>query len=153
MKIFSPPKSNAAAETSAGKKNGKLTKKQAAAAAAAPVKSEVSESEIREKLASHVETSNTAKSRLVTKNSKAFGASFMNEDALPIPKDIEDLAESKTAKKGNSLKDSHLLLSDVKLNDPNDSNTQEKLKMVLKSGAFGFNPREKETLEKILSGN
>jgi hypothetical protein len=48
------------------------------------------------------------------------------------------------------MKESHLLMTDVKLNDPSDSNTQEKLKLVLRNGAFNFNSKEKETLEKIL---
>lgn len=124
MKIFFPPESSASPEAVEVKKNGKGKKR----AAVAP-KLEVSDRDIREKLASHVETSNTAKSQVLQKNSKALGAGFMNE------------------------KDSHLLLSDVKLNDPTDSNTQEKLKTVLRNGAFSFNPREKETLEKILADN
>jgi hypothetical protein len=83
----------------------------------------------------------------------------MNEEAKPIPKVVKDpeaavaSSEVEVEKEVNSVKDSHLLLSDVQLNDPKDSNTQEKLKTVLKNGAFNFNPREKETLEKILSGN
>tara|TARA_R110000868_G_scaffold117600_8_gene312293 strand:+ start:7103 stop:7492 length:390 start_codon:yes stop_codon:yes gene_type:complete len=40
--------------------------------------------------------------------------------------------------------------SDVGLNDPNDPATVGKLKDVLSKGAFNFNPKERETLEKIL---
>ncbi|MBC7538566.1 MAG: hypothetical protein H7281_07085 [Bacteriovorax sp.] len=150
MKIFSPPESSAPKEGAPVKKNVKGRKH-----AAVPEKQEVSDREIREKLASHVETSNSAKSQFIQKNSKALGAGFMNEDIKPkpleekVPGDIEEVVE----KKEDGVKDSHLLLSDVKLNDPTDPNTQEKLKSVLRSGAFSFNPREKETLEKILSGN
>lgn len=41
--------------------------------------------------------------------------------------------------------------SDVGLNDPNDPATVGKLKSVLSKGAFNFNPKEREALEKILS--
>tara|TARA_R110000868_G_scaffold304021_4_gene564517 strand:+ start:1566 stop:1961 length:396 start_codon:yes stop_codon:yes gene_type:complete len=41
--------------------------------------------------------------------------------------------------------------SDVGLNDPNDPATVGKLKDVLTKGAFNFNPKERETLEKILA--
>lgn len=128
MKIFSPPPSNVSNEKAPVKKNGKGKK-------APPLKPEISENEIREKVAANVATSNTAKAEVIKKNNaQALGAGFM------APTENE-----------SSLEKSHLLLSDVKLNDPNDSNTQEKLKTVLKNGAFNFNPREKETLEKILA--
>jgi len=42
--------------------------------------------------------------------------------------------------------------SDIALNDPKDTNTQEKLKSALTKGAFNFNPKEREALEKILAG-
>jgi hypothetical protein len=151
MKIFSPPESNAPKEGAAVKKNGKGRKH-----APVPEKQEVSDREIREKLASHVETSNTAKSQVLQKNSKALGAGFMNEDfkAKPVVAEVavagDAAAVGEDEKKADSVKDSHLLLSDVKLNDPTDPNTQEKLKSVLRNGAFSFSSREKETLEKIL---
>ncbi len=40
--------------------------------------------------------------------------------------------------------------SDIGLNDPNDPATVGKLKDVLSKGAFNFNPKERETLERIL---
>lgn len=147
MKIFSPPESAPKAEGL--KKSGKRAKR-------APVeKAQVSESEIREKLAAHVQTSNTAKSQVIKKNNQAdLGSGFMNPQAkaklLPEGAALQEGREEGPSK---SLKESHLLLSDVKLNDPNDSNTQEKLKSVLRSGAFSFNPKEKDTLEKILAGS
>jgi hypothetical protein len=145
MKIFAPTETKSAPVKTGGKSKSKK-------GPAAPVKQEVSASEIREKLASHVETSNTAKSKIVQKNnSKPLGSGFMNEDAKPIVTSPETEGAEPT-EKISSLKKSHLLLSDVKLNDPNDSNTQEKLKSVLKMGAFNFNPKEKDALEKILAG-
>jgi len=41
--------------------------------------------------------------------------------------------------------------SDISDNDPNSAETTEKLKEILKSGAFSFSDREKSTLAKILS--
>lgn len=149
MKIFSPPenrKSKEGATVDTSKKVSKGKKRPA------PLKSEISESEIRDKLAAHVETSNTAKSQILQKNSKALGAGFMNEDAKPVKIEAE-VGKAGEEVKSDPVKDAHLLMSDVKLNDPNDPDTQEKLKSVLRKGAFSFNPREKETLEKILGGN
>ena len=148
MKIFSPPQSNSPTETVAPKKTLKGRHHDVA-----PLKKDVSEEEIREKLASHVETSNTAKAQVLQKNSQALGAGFMKEDASPkvVTQKIVPRMEMPEGESEDSLKKSHLLLSDVQLNDPNDSNTQEKLKNVLRNGAFSFNPKEKETLEKILS--
>jgi len=128
---------------------------------AAPVKPSISETEIREKLASHVETSNTAKSGIMKKNAQKLGDGFMNPEAKPLmkmekpamaeakePKAISEEAETEVSKG-----DAHLLKTDVNLNDPKDPATQEKLKTVLSTGAFNFNPREREALDKILNGN
>ena len=41
--------------------------------------------------------------------------------------------------------------SDVGLNDPKDPATVGKLKSVLSKGAFNFNAKEREALEKILA--
>ncbi len=144
MKIFSPPESKAP-------KEGSKAKKVAGKQAALPLKKNMNDSEIREKLAGHTQLSNTAKSKIIQKNSQALGAGFMNENVKPeLVKPPEIDQEDQLDEKEKSIKDSHILLSDVKLNDPNDSNTQEKLKSVLKMGAFNFNPKEKEALEKIL---
>jgi hypothetical protein len=121
-----------------------------------PEKAPISESEIREKLAAHVETSNTAKSSVLKKNAQKLGEGFLNPEMKPqqsrasanVSK-IDPAAEESEEKSD----DSHLLKTDINLNDPKDPSTQEKLKTVLSTGAFSFNPRERETLEKILSGN
>lgn len=39
----------------------------------------------------------------------------------------------------------------IDLNDPTSVKTQEKLRSVLSSGAFSFDPREKQVLEQILN--
>jgi hypothetical protein len=146
MKIFSSlenPKISDASSTKITKKNTKRGKNM-------PIKKDkISESEVREKIAFHVEASNSAKSQMLKKNSKDFGAGFMR------PKEMSDLPIESAAENSEtpSLKESHLLMTDVKLNDPSDSNTQEKLKSVLRSGGFNFNTKEKETLEKILGGS
>lgn len=156
MKIFSPPESSAIKaepkDVAGAKKLGKSNRRPKPTIDTID-KKEISETAIREKLASHVETSNTAKSQVLQKNSQALGSGYMNADALPVKLDAKvDVEAEGTEKEKSSLKESHLLLSDVKLNDPNDSNTQEKLKSVLKMGAFNFNPKEKDALEKILAG-
>ena len=40
--------------------------------------------------------------------------------------------------------------SDINLNDPNDSNTQEKLKAHLRNGSFSFSNKERQALRDIL---
>ena len=41
-------------------------------------------------------------------------------------------------------------VSDIGVNDPNSEVTQEKLRQVLRSNAFGFSDKERETLSSIL---
>jgi|GEM_PF-763896 len=129
---------------------------------AAPVKPSISENEIREKLATHVETSNTAKSGILKKNAQKLGDGFMNPEMKPAVKMEQSAAtaaataatkEEPDATPEVASGDAHLLKTDVNLNDPKDPSTQEKLKTVLSTGAFNFNPRERETLDKILNGN
>lgn len=143
MKIFSQPERTTPKSSAGPKKSGKNKIQQPPSEKAA-----ISDGQIREKLAAHVESSNSAKSQLIKKNNQTLGSGFMNSEVkaqIPIP------AEASVANK--SLKESHLLMSDVQLNDPQDSNTQEKLKSILRNGAFSFNPKEKETLERILGGS
>jgi len=150
MKIF--PQTQSRPITSKGhKKAGKLKEANTSKMErVAPEKSRLSESEVREKLAAHVQTSKSAKSQSAKKMAVGPGESFMNPEVL-VPK---TKAETKVEEgQGTSLKDSHLLLSDVNLNDPKDTNTQEKLKSILASGAFNFNPKERENLERILNSN
>lgn len=155
MKIFSPQERSIANEkgqrSEGPKKSGKNKMKRLV-----PEKSKLSEQEIREKMAAHVETSSAAKSMAVKKNTQALGAGFMNAEVSAAKavaaKAVAAEAPGEPMEKGSGAKEAHLLLSDVQLNDPNDSNTQEKLKSVLRNGAFSFNPKEKETLEKILAG-
>lgn len=85
-----------------------------------PKKERLSDREIKEKLAAHVELSNPKK--------------------VPIP------LEGKT----ESIEENSLVNSDVKENNPSSPETREKLKTVLTSNAFNFNPQERENLERIL---
>ncbi|MBC7713598.1 MAG: hypothetical protein H7177_09675 [Rhizobacter sp.] len=152
MKIF--PKEASAAE-STPVKGGKGMSKQAQATARKkaelPQKKDVSPGEIREKLAARVETSDTAKNLALKNNSKKLGDGYMNEEFKPAP--VIAPAETEieaTEEKSLNSKD-FVLKSDIAKNDPKDSNTQEKLKSVIQKGGFNFNPKERETLEKILS--
>jgi ribosomal protein S24E len=108
-------------------------------------KPSVSDSEIRDKLAAHVETSNTAKMQM-KKNNQKFGDSFLNESKIPA-KIVrrEAIAEEAPAESSPS--------SDIALNDPKSPETQEKLKSVLSKGAFNFNSKEREALDKILNAD
>ena len=117
MKIFSPNKSPVASTPSAS--DGPKAK----ARATAP-KKEMSDSDIREKLAANTEISSAAKMKAVQATQK-LGDSFMKTD-------------------------DHLLKTDVQLNSPEDPVTTEKLKSVLSNGAFHFNPKERDVLAKIL---
>jgi len=116
----------------------------------APPKKEMSASEIKEKLAANVQTSDAAKNKAMT-TTKKMGDGFLN-DALK-PEMIEvvkpDVSEEKEIISPNT-KD-FTLKSDIAQNDPKDTNTQEKLKSVISKGAFSFNPKEREALEKILA--
>lgn len=144
MKIFPKP-SAAPAKSKPSAKEGKgISRKKAEA----PIKKELSPGEIKEKLAAHVNTSETAKN-LAVQNSKRLGEGFLNESLKPEMVSVE--APALTEEKPVNSKDL-TLKSDIALNDPKDTNTQEKLKTVLSRGAFNFNSKEREALEKILAG-
>lgn len=70
-----------------------------------------------------------------------FGDKFQEKKS---PKEKVELSNS--AVKNSSEED----FGDVKSNDPNSSVTKDKLKDILRTGAFQFNPKERETLAKIL---
>ena len=150
MKIF--PKNSSTNSKSIEKKDRDehdkpISKKKAAS----PIKKEISASAIREKLASHVETSDAAKGMAISKTKK-FGENFMSEtikpivDAANVPAEVADGDIKTPNTKDLTIK------SDIAFNDPKDTNTQEKLKSALSRGAFNFNPKERAALEKILAG-
>ena len=88
-------------------------------------KKPMSDSAIREKVAANAEISSAAKAKASADKGAKLGEGFMNAD-------------------------NHLLKTDVQLNNPGDPVTAEKLKSVLTTGAFNFNPKEREVLSKIL---
>ena len=98
-------------------------------------KESVSASEIRNKVEEHFNPKPTKDSVEVSELSKVKNAKAMKVE-------VKDNESSE-----NEIKPP----SDVGLNDPNDPTTVGKLKDVLSKGAFSFNPKERETLEKILS--
>lgn len=99
-------------------------------------KETVSASEIRNKVQEHFNPKPTKDSVEVSELSKAKNAKTMKVE-------VQDAEDSNDAE----IKPP----SDVGLNDPNDPTTVGKLKDVLSKGAFSFNPKERETLEKILN--
>lgn len=144
MKIFPPtsaPVKSSKPSISAGGKSGKKN-------SAPPIKKEMSEREIKEKLAAHVETSDNVK-KVAIKNSKKLGDGFLNEEIKASPAKPVQVAEEKEVKTPNT--EDYVVKSDIAFNDPKDPNTQEKLKAVLSKGAFNFNSREREALDKILA--
>ena len=155
MKIFPRESSSSSAPSSRAsesKATGPSRKK-----AAAPIKKDLSASEIKEKLAAHVQTSDVSKNMAI-KNTKKLGENFMSDTIKPIvdevkveaPKLGKEAAEEAEIKTPNTP--NLTIKSDIALNDPKDTNTQEKLKTALARGAFNFNPKEREALEKILAG-
>lgn len=96
-----------------------------------PPKEHLSASEIRSKVSEH------------------FAPKPTQEDKVEVSK----LAKAKNApaKEVEEEKEAPEKPSDVGLNNPNDPATVGKLKSVLTKGAFNFNPKEREALEKILA--
>lgn len=156
MKIFqkeSSVTSSASTQRAEPKTSGPSKKK-----VAPPVKKEMSASAIKDKLAAHVETSDVAKNMAI-KNTKKLGENFMSETIKPLVDTVS--VEAPKLKKGEASETEEIktpntkdltIKSDIALNDPKDTNTQEKLKGALSRGAFNFNPKEREALEKILAG-
>lgn len=149
MKIFPkntenrPVKANKAPSKTPSDSRGpaKAAKKQA------PIKKEMSDSEIKEKLAANVQTSDVAKNMAIAKTKK-MGETFLNESIKPEMIKVEAPIVSEDTPNTKDF----VLKSDIAANDPKDTNTQEKLKSIISKGAFSFNPKEREALEKILAG-
>lgn len=151
MKIFPRQSTSEAApaKTKASAKEGKVISRKKPEA---PPKKELSADQIKEKLAAHVDTSETAKNMAV-KNSKKLGDGFMNDSIRPEVVSVEaPLVKAEAAEEKPVNSKDLTLKSDIALNDPKDTNTQEKLKTVLSRGAFNFNSKERDALEKILAG-
>ena len=163
MKIFpadSKPASRASTKPTSKSENpsteGKISRKKVSG----PPRKEISESEIKKKLEAHSSNSDAAKDVVISKNAKRLGEGFLNPDAKPIVVDevrveapVKTIGEPAVAAPEEVKAAPAKVLdrkSDIDLNDPKDSNTQEKLKTVLTKGAFNFNAKEREALEKIL---
>ena len=81
--------------------------------------------------------------RMKMKNEVKAPKPIHNEVKSDMPGDV-------TAKVVNAQGEP--IKSDVSKNDPKDPVTQEKLRAILKSGAFSFNQKEKGALADILKG-
>lgn len=75
-----------------------------------------------------------------------FGNKILHKKARPK---IVDKADIQT--KGGISNSTEDDFGDIKANDPSSQLTHDKLKGILKSGAFNFNDRERSTLAKILN--
>lgn len=100
---------------------------------------------------------NTIKEKLDPKNiedklKEAFGDKFktaveQGKDKVTLSKKAREKAELEAKQAENP---DLMFSADVGKNDPNDLATHGKLKDVLKSGAFSFNDKERQTLNQIL---
>ena len=88
----------------------------------------------------------TSKDELKAKLEAKFGKKFGEKKA---EKKEEDVVVSIDKKGNKEVSDQGF--GDIKKNDPNAPETREKLKTILSTGAFSFNPKEREALQKILS--
>jgi hypothetical protein len=140
MKIFNDSSSNLRqSQSSEAKKQSRRSGRRGD-----PVeKPHVSDRDIREKLATHVESSTTAKLQM-KKNTQKLGDGFMNEDKIP-PVIVKEEFHSEEVSVETPVK------SDIATNNPKSPETQEKLKSVLSKGAFSFNPKERDALDRILN--
>ena len=147
MKIFpvnsKPARENTKAETNISDGSGKISRKKISGS----VKKDISVTEIKNKLAAHSQKSDTAKEVIISKNAKRLGEGFMNPEAIHA--NVAAVASDEEEVKTPNTKDL-TIKSDIALNDPKDTNTQEKLKAALTRGAFSFSAKEREALEKIL---
>lgn len=113
-------------------------------------KKDLSDSEIREKVKAHHDKKNGPLKKAKIKGQK-LGESFMNADKIKPPKqNLVKMQKSEGAKEADPKKEA--VVGDIKPNDPNDTNTTEKLKGLLSTGGFNFSEKERETLGKILNG-
>ena len=67
-----------------------------------------------------------------------------------VKEGVEKTAKADSNEEAGEVKKDVMLKSDIGLNDPNSQSTTEKLKDILKTGAFSFNQKEKAALAKIL---
>lgn len=86
---------------------------------------------------------------------KKIAEKFGKDVGAPKSKEADEVEVSNKAKnmaKGETkvVEKEDAVIGDVGKNDPNDVVTQEKLKTLLRTGAFQFSDREREALKDIL---
>lgn len=111
-----------------------------------PTKLDLSPDEIRDMVAR-----NSGKKSLPAPALKIEPPSFMElpEEKIGEGK-TEPQVEAKTESQVEVETEEEPIIGDIGKNDPNDTDTQEKLKTILKSGGFAFSPKEREVLGDIL---
>lgn len=97
--------------------------------------------------ANQADTKKLSKEEILAKVKGKFGNKAGPKKAPAIvqndPPEISDKAKRKGAKVEKGA-------GDIKNNDPKSEVTQEKLKNILRTGAFSFNENERQALSKIL---
>ena len=115
-------------------------------------KPDFSDSEIRDKIAKLQSKNQTNFNKPVA--GKKLGVGFMQEDKAEFPKQslipVPDSVAANEAKVEKEESEKEVVASDINKNDPNDTNTTEKLKMLMSTGGFKFNEKEKAALGQIL---
>jgi len=99
-------------------------------------------------------TNDELKAKLAAKFGKSIGYAKEKAAAKALEKVAAELELSKKAKlKGNSGNDHTTKegFGDVKLNNPKSEDTRDKLRGILKMGAFSFSDKEKAALGDILN--
>jgi DNA-directed RNA polymerase specialized sigma subunit len=87
-----------------------------------------------------------SKAEIEAKIKAKFGVDMEKKKAAKNEKDVVVSID----KKGNKEVSAEGF-GDIKNNDPNSEVTQEKLRSILKTGGFDFNPKERKALQDILS--
>ena len=78
-------------------------------------------------------------------------AKFILLDKLTYAANKKYLENILSSNRVTFVKKDLTLKTDVDKNDPNDTNVQEKLKSILRTGAFSFSQKEKDALGQILN--
>ena len=92
-----------------------------------------------------VQTKKLSKEDIQQKLEAKFGKKIGIEKPK-APKDKVEVSDSAKAKSDTKVIDKEeVVIGDIGKNDPTDGITQEKLKGILRTGAFGFSDKERET--------
>lgn len=93
---------------------------------------------------------NSDKSELHLKLKQKFGKDFERKDKAPKAESVDSPATRVSIDSSGKKEVGEEPIGDIKSNDPKSEVTQEKLRAILKTGAFNFNDKERQALSSIL---